>query len=282
MYNHVMGLDNVVVAVRDLAAAADSFRRLGFALTPCGHHAEWGTANHCLMFAQDYVELLAAEGPGPEAERVRRFAARREGAMELSFATDDGAAAVEALRRRGLAVGAPRSLSRSLDNAEGTTLLFSEVPLPAAATPGIAARLVQHVSNERLRFPAWLDHPNGAIGIASVTAVVDDPGELIGAWDVMFGPHAATPTDNTVTVHTGRGMVFLTRPEDLTQLHPEAELDQPPHPPAIVALALQVADTDRTARVLTANGVPFSRDGEGTVRVPAADACGLFLEFVGS
>ena len=280
MHNHITGLDNIVIAVRDLAEAAATFGRLGFALTPRGHHPEWGTANHCLMFARDYIELRAAEGPGAEAERLRVFTARREGAFELSFGCDDGAAAAESLRRAGLAVDPPRSLSRRLDNAEGTVLRFSELLLPANATPGLSSRLIQHITRERMRFPEWLGHPNGAIGIASVTAVLDDPGEQIRAWDTLFGPHAATPTDNTVTVHTGRGLVFLTRPEELTQLHPEAELDEPPAPPAIVALAVQVADTARTAQVLRESGVAFSRDTEGTLRVPPSDACGLFLEFV--
>jgi len=281
MYNHVIGLDNVVIAVRNLGLAAEAFRRLGFAVTPKGHHPEWGTANHCLMFGRDYVELLAAEGPGAEAERVRAFARRREGAMELSFATDDGAAAALGLCRAGIAVGAPRSLSRRMDNAEGTTLMFSELALPADATPGVAARLIHHITRERERFPEWTAHPNGAVGIASITAVVDEPEETAAAWDKIFGPHAATPTDNTVTVHTGRGLVFLARPDDITQLHPEAELDTPPRPPAIVVLSIEVADTTRAASLLQANGVAFGLDGEGTIRIAPAAACGVFLELVG-
>ena len=280
MHNHVIGLDHVVIAVRDLALAAATFRRLGFALTPRGHHAEWGTTNHCVMFADDYLQLLAAEGAGREADKVRQFAAMREGAIELAFASDDGAASAAALRRAGLDVGTPRSLSRRLDNPEGSVLMFSEVPLPPDATPGITGRLIQHITRERERFPDWLAHPNGAVGIASVTAVVADPGDLAPAWDRIFGPHSATPTDNTVTVHTGRGMVFLARPEELTQLHPEAELDELPPPPAIVAVAIKVADTGRAAELLRQAGVGFSRDREGTLRIPPSEACGVFFEMV--
>jgi catechol 2,3-dioxygenase-like lactoylglutathione lyase family enzyme len=283
MHNHVTGLDSVAIAVRDLGAAADTFRRLGFALTPRGHHAEWGTANHCLMFPQDYIQLLAAEGSGDEAERVRGVTAHREGLMELYFGSHNGAAAAESLRRSGLDIALPRSLSRRMESEAGTaTMMFSEVPLPRDATPGIASRLIEHITSDHMRFPDWLAHPNGAIGIASVTAVVEDPSEHAVAWDRIFGPHAATPTDNTVTVHTGRGLVFLTRPDDLTQLHPEAELDETPPAPALVAMALQVADTDRAAALLRANGVEFSRDTEGTIRIPPSEACGVFVEFVGA
>ncbi|MDA8230733.1 MAG: VOC family protein [Magnetospirillum sp.] len=281
MHNHVIGLDHVVIAVRDLAEAARSFRRLGFTTTPRGHHPEWGTVNHCLMFEHDYIELLAAENAGAHADRVRAFTAVREGAMELSFASDDTAAAAEGLRRLGVEVGTPRALSRRLDTPEQTTLAFTELPLPPGTTPGVDSRLVQHITQERLRFPEWLDHPNGARGIISATAIVEDPTGAIPAWDRVFGPHSATPTDNTVTVHTGDGLVFLCRPDELTQLHPEAELDIAPQPPAIVAVAVRVADTARAAKVLSAGGVDFTRDTEGTLRIPPSEACGVYLELMG-
>ncbi|MBI5164643.1 MAG: VOC family protein [Magnetospirillum sp.] len=281
MHNHVTGLDHVVIAVRDLAAAAAVWTRLGFAVTPKGVHPEWGTANHCVMFGQDYIELLAAEGEGSVAERIRAFTASREGMIGLAFASDDGAASVEALRRAGLEVPEPRSLSRRLEAPGQPVLMFSEVPLPLDAAAGLPTRLVSHITAERERNPAWLDHGNGAIGVAAVTAVVGDPGATVAGWDRLFGPHAATPTDNTVTVHTGRGLIFLTTPDDLTQLHPEADLDEPPPPPALVALALQVVDTARAAAVLTAAGIAFSRDAEGTIRIAPAQASGVFLELMG-
>jgi hypothetical protein len=281
MYNHISGLDHVVVAVRDLARAVETFERLGFATTPRGHHPEWGTANHCLMFAEDYIELLAAEVPGPEAEEIYRQTQTREGAVSLSLATTNGAACAQALKQAGMATDAPRSLSRRLDTPEGTTLMFSEIALPEAAGLGVETRLVQHITQQRLRFPDWLAHPNGARGIVSVTAVVNDPLALAPAWDRLCGPHAATPTDNTLTVHTGHGLLFLTEPEELTQLHPEAELDPPPRPPAIIALAIRVEDTDRAARLLRQNNVPHTADTEGTLRIAPSEACGLFLELTG-
>ncbi|MBC7950353.1 MAG: VOC family protein [Rhodospirillaceae bacterium] len=278
MANHITGLDHAVIAVRDLAQAADTFQRLGFALTPRGHHAEWGTANMCAMFPRDYVMLLAAEGAGVEADQVRAFTAEREGLNGIGLGSSNGAAAAESLRGAGLDVPVARSLSRKMD--DGVTLMFSEAPLPMDATPGVKTRVVQHITAERERHPQWLDHPNGAVGMASVTAIVHEPPELTPAWDVVFGPHSAVLTDDTVTVHTGHGLVYLTRPDELTQLHPDAELDELPPAPALVALAIQVVDTDRASAVLKANGVEFSRDKEGTIRIPPSEACGVFVEMV--
>jgi catechol 2,3-dioxygenase-like lactoylglutathione lyase family enzyme len=280
MANHIIGLDHAVIAVRDLAAAAAAFTRLGFTVSPQGVHAEWGTANRCLMLAGTYVELLAAVGEGDPADRVREFTADRDGLMALALGTADAAADVARLRAAGLDVEDPRALSRPVATDSGTkTARFAVAILPPAATPGVNSWLCQHLTPEALRQPGWTEHGNGAQDIASATAVVQEPYDLMPAWDRLIGPAATTPTDNTVTVHTGNGVIFLTRPDDLSQLHPEAESEAIPAPPAIVALALTVADTAAAARLLKANGVEFSRDAEGTIRIPPDEACGVFLEF---
>ena len=55
----VVGLDHIVVVVRDLDAAAQRWRKLGFTLSPRGlHSAHMGTANHTLMLGDDYLELM--------------------------------------------------------------------------------------------------------------------------------------------------------------------------------------------------------------------------------
>ncbi|CAA7619395.1 VOC family protein [Magnetospirillum sp. SS-4] len=276
MRSHITGLDHVIIAVRDLDAAAETFRRLGFTLSSRGNHAEWGTANLCLMFGDDYLELLAAVAEGGPAERVRAFTREREGLMGLVFASDDAAA-----DSRRLGLGEPGGLSRTVETASGPQLArFVAQPLPPEATPGVGSFLCQHLTPEVLRQPGWLDHPNGAVGIASVTALVADPVGLMPAWDRLIGPAASTATDETVTVHTGTSLVFLCRPDDLDQLHPEADEEPVPPPPAMVAMTITVSDTDAAARLLAANGIGFGRDAGGTIRIPRSEACGVFIEMV--
>lgn len=278
MSKHVTGIDHVLVVVSDLASAAATWRRLGFTTTPRGSHAEWGTANHCLMFGRTYVELIAPVGAGDAADRLRRrLADRGEGLSAVAFGTGDAAAAGEALRRAGVAAGEPAALSRPMDDG---VLRFATVALPAGATPGAESFLCQHLTPDLLRRDEWLHHANGARGLASLTLVVDDPFAAAPCYERLFGAGAATPTDNTVAVHTGEGLLLLCRPDELTQLHPEADLDPPPQPPAIIAATVAVADTDVTARLLDENGVAATRDTEGTIRVSPADANGVFLEFV--
>lgn len=281
MANHIDGIDHVLLSVADLAAARERWTRLGFALTPRGGHPEWGTANHCIMFADDYVELLGAVADGARAEALRaRLVTKGEGLSGLALASPDAAGASRELRRRGVAAGEPTALSRPLEAPDGTVMpRFSLVDLPDGTLPGATAFLCQHLTPELLRRPEWLVHPNGAVGVASVTIVVDDPEAAREPMEAVFGAGSTTATDSTVAVHTGRGLILLARPDEVTQLHPDADLDEPPPAPAAVALTLLTDDPDRAARHLQEQAVPFSRDADGTVRVAAEDASGVFLEF---
>lgn len=281
MANHIDGIDHVLVAVADLDKAAAGWERLGFTLTPRGGHPERGTANRCIMFERDYLELIGAVGPGSRAEQVRGFLAERgEAVLGLALATADGPAARRDLARAGVAAGEPRSLSRSLDAPGGAvTLMFSVLDLPSDTIPGAAAILCQHVTPELLRRPAWLGHANGAVGITSLTIAVADPESHRATLEAVFGPGTSTATDNTVAVHTGHGLLLLVRPDEVTQLHPDAALEDVATVPSVVALTLAVADSDQTVRALEERGVAFARDTDGTVRVAPEDASGVFLEF---
>src|SRR5712691_4249501 len=73
------GLDHVVHAVRDLDAAAELYRRLGFQVGARNRHARtWGTQNHIVQLPGTFVELLAvadASGIVPHAPRQFSFGA---------------------------------------------------------------------------------------------------------------------------------------------------------------------------------------------------------------
>ena len=58
-------LDHVVINVRDgLDAAAALYARLGFTLTPRGHHT-LGSSNNLAILGTDYLELLGVQPAAP-------------------------------------------------------------------------------------------------------------------------------------------------------------------------------------------------------------------------
>src|SRR5919202_6093013 len=102
MARPITGLDHALIGVRDLELARMGWTRLGFSLSPRGRHIGWGTANYCVMFEHDYIELLGIVDPTQFTNNLDAFVAKREGLMGLAFATSDGEAAAAELRRRGL------------------------------------------------------------------------------------------------------------------------------------------------------------------------------------
>lgn len=280
MANRIAGFDHVIVGVGDLEAARETWRRLGFVVTPRGRHIGWGTANYCIMFPGDYVELLgivdATQFVAGLDEQLLRHG---DGLLRLALHTDDADGAHAALSVAGLAPPPVQELQRELELPTGTVLpAFRLVHLPPATLSGLPLFLTQHLTPELLRQPAWLEHPNGAQGIAAMTIVVDDPPALRAAADRLFGDGAATLTDNTLTVLTGEAALLFVRPDDVEVMHPEVAPESIATP-TLLALRFRVGDPSRAGIALVANKVPFVEGMDGVLRVAPEHANGVIVEF---
>ncbi len=274
------GIDHVIVGVRALEEARERYARLGFALTPRGSHIGWGTANYCIMFRDDYIELLGIADASQFTNNLDKFLAKREGLMALAFASRDAALAAEHLRARGVAAEGPSALERRLELPEGTVLpRFRLVRFPEAAAPGLAAFVCQHLTPELVRRPAWLAHPNGASRIISLTVVVEHPAALAEAYEKLLGHGAVTPTDRLITVRVGRHAILFVDPDELTVLHPKAEALAGTEAPYLAAMTVGVASPEATAGLLAAHAVPHEREADGALVVPPSAAAGLWLIF---
>src|SRR3546814_17469249 len=91
----IIGLDHVIVGVKDLDGARADWMRLGFVTAPRGDHAGKATSNYCIMFADTYLELLGILRPEMEdANGLGTALARRgEGLQRLALGTSAADAA---------------------------------------------------------------------------------------------------------------------------------------------------------------------------------------------
>jgi len=156
-----------VIAVRDLDAAAASFRALGFTLTPRGRHSI-GSENHCIMFGSTYVELLAAPTPHPWLDYYRTFLERGEGLAAVALSTDDADEAVGALRHAGVAAKAPMDLSRPVEGGMARFRLVQIENVPSVF-------VCQHLTRERVWRPEWQSHANGASELLGISVPMQRP-----------------------------------------------------------------------------------------------------------
>jgi catechol 2,3-dioxygenase-like lactoylglutathione lyase family enzyme len=276
MNRHLAGIDHAIVAVRDLERARATYQRLGFALTPQGRHGGRGTGNHCVMFEHDYLELLGVVDRAAPTAGVETFLAEGEGPFAVALRSDDPEATYAAWQEAGLRPAAVADFERLMP--AGDRLRFKNVELAAEATGGVPLFACAALTPELMREATWLEHPNGARGIDSVTIVVDDPAGYAQAMGAVFGRTHLTDTDDTLAVHTGSGVLLLVTPDDLEVMHPELETVLAEGRPTIAALTLLVHDPDAAAAWLERQGVPFQRRAGGAIGIAPAHACGAMVE----
>lgn len=182
------GLDHVLVGVADLEAARQNWARLGFSVTPRGRHFGWGTANYCIMFERDYIELLGIVDASLFTNGLDRFLAERgEGLLGLAFASSDAERSQAELQRRAIASEGPKPLSRLLELPQGDVEPKFSLVFPAPeAVPGWRAFICQQLTRNLVWRDEWTAHANGAFALREVIALHDDPASLAPAYRRLF------------------------------------------------------------------------------------------------
>lgn len=271
---HVIGVDHVMVLVRDLDAAAAAWRGLGFTVSPRGtHSAHMGSGNYTIMFGEDYLELLGVLVPTEHNAPMRAALARREGLDRVAFTTDDAAAGVAELQAKGIAATGPIAFGRPVELPGGVTAeaRFQVFHWPQSARPaGLGLFACQHLTRENVWIPALQAHANGACRLLRIEVLAADPqagaAELAGLVDRVAEPEA----DGAWRVASGAGradFVFLDR-ATLAARHPDVSLDGLPQQGAA---ALVLGTTNLAAATAALGGAPA---------VPATRANGVLLRFI--
>lgn len=277
MRRAISGIDHVVIAVRDLDRAQETYARLGFTLTPRGFHT-LGSANHCIMFGSDYVELLALRVEHPAMRYYADFLSRGEGLAAVALASADADAAYAEFAADGIEADAPLDFSRPVRLAEGERdAAFRIVQLPPAQTPGCRSFVCQHRTRELVWRPEYQSHALGATGLAALAVVAEDPVIAAAGYAKLFG---ASPQkiEEGLLVQTGTAPIAVgSRGRIGRRLH---DVGLPLRTrPLVAALFVRVADRGRAADVLRRGGFDPVALPDGSFAVSAERAHGVALVF---
>ena len=263
-------LDHIGVGVRDLDRGREAYARLGFALTPRSVHRgsltpggpviAWGSANHCAMFDEGYLEIIGPSPPDATGS-IRDMVERYEGAHIVAIGCEDSQKIYEAFSVLGLPVQPPRLLER-------------DAPYGVAGGRNPACVVPQcHVRSRGLRRGLDVLHPAFDARRAVATASARTPEWSRGASRDLFlrarsrsggrqvRAHAALGARETragrLAIAFGPGAARILEPDAWNRLAP----DQPtPEPPAPVGIGFRVSSLDRARDRIEANGIVF-RDG---------------------
>ena len=188
-------LDHVLIAVRSLSSAADSYLSLGFKVTPEGRHPGRGTHNRLMVFGPEYLELIAVHDTAttPFRPSMSSFLETREGLYMFALGTSDIDRTVGEIRSRGIDIGVPVPGRRDAGETPGYTWKSANL---GSALAGSECFLIQHDHTVAQRYtlpPDPAAHENGVTGVHHVTLAVDDVEAAARRWQEVFGVESATP-----------------------------------------------------------------------------------------
>ncbi|PYN07897.1 MAG: hypothetical protein DME02_09960 [Candidatus Rokuibacteriota bacterium] len=280
-------IDHVMICVPDLPKAIDAYTRIGFGVRAGGVHPDGGTENAIAFFQDDYLELLAVR-KGEErlaSAALLDFLARGPGLRYVALQSDDLAADVAAMRRRGVDVGDPVDGGRRTPDGHELRWKFARL---GASTP-LPIFFIEHLTPlaERRRGHTG-EHPNGARRTERVYIAVSDVAKAADLYSRVLG--VAVPRVQRGNVIKADMAVFDLGPTGLT-------VAQPAEPgPAAEALARRgpgpfqalypTRSMDAAARWMAEHGVPppargVRNTGEQAMLVEPAHACGVYIGLFG-
>jgi hypothetical protein len=275
---HIVGLDHIVVAVRNLDVAEAAWKRLGFTVSPRGtHSAHLGSGNHTIVFGEDYIELLGILNQTEQNQLTVAFLKDREGIERAAFTTDDAAAGVVELRARGLEGAGPLSFSRPVDLPDGgrSEAKFNIFTWPSNEAPaGLRIFACEHLTRDTVWIPELQKHANGAQRLARVEIIAHAP-EHAAAQLSRLIDQPVQPVGGGFRVASGdrRAVFEFYDAPVFARRYPEAVRNGLAKEGA-VAIAI-ASDNPAKARAL-----PGAVAHEDAVSLPAANATGVIISFI--
>lgn len=277
---HVLGVDHVMVTVRDLDASAETWRRLGFTVSPRGTHSpHLGSGNYTIMFGEDYVELLGILAETEHNKPMRDFLRQREGVERIAFTTDDAAAGVREVQAKGFDADGPVHFGRPVDLPGGAVgeARFNVFRWPLDQAPGgIRIFACEHLTRDAVWVPAWQRHANGTQRILRIEVLTGDPAAAAAQLGRLIDRPAMAEGDAHRVASGGTRADFLFYDAaGFARRYPDA-VRQGAAPEGAVALVLATSDIAAAGRALAATGVSHG----AAVSAPAHAANGIIVSFI--
>ena len=277
MIHLVPTLDHVVINVRDrIDDGAETYRRLGFTLTPRGYHT-LGSMNHLAMFGPDYLELIAAP-PGSTARP--EILAASEGLNGLVFGTEDAAATHFAMTQAGIAVFPPEEFSRPVPLPGGNRdAVFRTVRLMPGMVPAGRLYFCQHLTRDLVWRDEWRHHANGVTGVSRTVVVATDTDDLGALFARMFGSDAVRAIPGGCALTVGLSRFDVVSPDAFLAAFGDAGPAPEGRDTYMAALEFKTRSLDAAAAALENGRIEGTRRTDERIVVPARSAFGATLVF---
>ena len=289
-------IDHVMICVPDLPGAMEQYGKLGFNIYPGGVHTGKGTHNAIAFNQDDYIELLAirdpvehraAARPGTTSSGLPDYIAAGGGIRYVILQSDDLAADVAAMRKRGIDVTDPLDGGRR--TPDGRELKWrNAVTGPKNPLPVVFIQQLTPVEERRKQVAIAGRHPNGVLHLERAYIVTRDAAADAEIYAKVLGMPA--PPLHKGTVIRADMAVFELGPTGLGiaqpyEKGPAADALERRGPGPFQAL-YRTTSMGAAARWMEEHGMPppargTRSNGEQAMLATPRDACGAYIGFVG-
>ncbi len=250
-------IDHLIVAVKDLEAAEDNYKKI-FGHDPVwrGAHESLGTKNSIFNFNNLYFELLAANGKGAGASLVNSSIEENgEGLAGLVFGSDNIETTKQQLSSKGYELSG-LALGEGFDEDAGKKRTWESLFLPNEITRGLFSFAIEHKTGKLDlldRFTSDCVHK-----LDHVVINTNDAEGFIRVYEKDLGIRLAL--DQTVEKWGGRMLFFRL---NQTTIEVIARPDEGISKDSLWGLAWDVEDLEATHTRLTKLGIEASDVKEG-------------------
>jgi hypothetical protein len=280
-------VDHIAHWVPDMPAAAKAMEDLGFVLTPYTEHTNStapgepilpaGSANHCIMMREGYLELLTPTADTAIGKEVRAGIDRYVGVHLIAFNVADAEAQRERLLAEGFDQRPVVDLCRQTDTEDGDegTLRFTVIrPVPGTMAEGRIQFLTHHTP-DLLWQERWMNHPNTAERLGEVVLCVADPDEAAGRFERYLG-RKGQRIDGGWSIDCDRGAVVLLGRPAFEKCLPGVAI---PGLPYIAGYVIRCGDLDACRVYLKRKEIVYRELTKDVVAVTVPAALGGCLLF---
>ncbi|MCB9460749.1 MAG: VOC family protein [Anaerolineaceae bacterium] len=210
------GIDHLVIGVHDLEATTESYRELGFTVSPGGKHPA-ATYNSLIGFQDgSYIELLGFYETAPEHPWWDLLHNRGGGLIDFCMQTDDIHSDYAQLKAAGVTMTELTDLSRVRPDGYELAWINNKVK---GVYQGLVPFIIEDKTPRDERVPKERAHNNGVVGIDTLTLIASDLDLVQRVYTPLLG-HSGTPTTDADL--DARGMVYTFGPHKLRFLTPNS------------------------------------------------------------
>lgn len=276
----IEGLDHGIIGVANLEEARVTFQKMGFTITDRGRHEGWGTANYCIMFGPDYLEILGIiDSEQFDAGLTDFLNTNGEGLLKIVARSSDIENTRRHLEESGFQPTDIQKLGRWLEMPDGDVMPhFKLVHLPDEVTPGFRGFICQHLTPDLVWRSEWQEHANTAKAVHAYTILSDDPKAQADIYQRLFDLPVYL-SEGRLIVETGGGKIIFATMEEISHMHPGLVWDKPKSNGTMMVGTIAVGSTDAVASCLKDSGTSYYRSSDGSILVQPAHAHGMAISF---